>query len=448
MKIKNSFWQEINGFSVGTNNHLMLNNIDLVDVAKLSDRPLYIFNELAIRENIRSYRNSLDLYYPKPSAIFYASKAFLNLAMGSLLRQEGIGIDVCSEGELFIAQKAKIPGEHIMMHGNNKSEKELKLAVNSNIKRIIVDNVAELILLEKICSELKQKCNILLRINPNIHVETHKSMETASKESKFGFYEDLNNIPEYLREACASHYIDFKGIHFHIGSNIHNTDNYGKAIESIVDYIVFLQKNHIKVEELNIGGGLGISHHEKEESLNINSFLKIICEKIIAECKKKNIGLPNLMLEPGRSIVGQTGCTLYKIGSIKKGPKGLLYAAINGGMSDNLRPSLYQAKHTAVIANKMKGDEKTYSYKIVGKCCETGDVLIDSIDLPLCSADDTLVVFSTGAYNHSLANNYNKHTLPGIIFVRDGQYEWVSKEQALDDLTRYDLIPPHLGDNL
>jgi diaminopimelate decarboxylase len=448
MKEKNIFWKKIQGFSVGTNNHLTINNIDLVKLSQLSERPIYVFNELAIRENIRLYRESLNLFYPKLSYIFYASKAFLNLSMCSLLRQEGIGIDVCSEGELFIAQKAKIPVEHIIMHGNNKSEHELRSAVKSKINRIIIDNKQELILLEKICLELKMQCNVLLRINPDIQVETHKSMDTGSKESKFGFYFDRKKIPEYLRNVCKSHYINFKGIHFHIGSNIHNTDNYGKAIEAIINYLVFLKKNHIKVEELNIGGGLGISHHEKEESPDIKSFLKIICEKIIDDCQKKNVELPYLMLEPGRSIVGQTGCTLYKIGSIKEGPNGLLYAAVNGGMSDNLRPSLYQAKHTAVIANKMKEDEKKILYKIVGKCCETGDVLINSIKLPYCTAGDTLVVFSTGAYNHSLANNYNKHTIPGVIFVRADGFDWVSKEQTLDDLIKHDIIPPHLGDNL
>lgn len=193
-----------------------------------------------------------------------------------------------------------------------------------------------------------------------------------------------------------------------------------------------------------MGGGLGIPHHEKDPILGISAFVQKMCQTIVDTCKNKNVDLPDLMLEPGRSIVGPAGCTLYKIGAIKEGPEGVLYAAINGGMSDNIRPALYQAVHTAVIANKMNSDGQMHSYKIVGKCCETGDVLINNISLPLCKAGDVLVVFSTGAYNHSLASNYNKHTIPGIIFVRDGHYDWVSKEQHIEDLTCYDLLPAHL----
>jgi diaminopimelate decarboxylase len=442
--MNNQFFKKISGFSINKNNCLALNNIDLVEISKLSDRPIYVFNELAIRENIRSYRKSLELFYPKPSSLFYASKAFLNLAMGSLVNQEGVGIDVCSEGELYIALKAKIPPSRIIMHGNNKSERELRFAVKSHINCIIVDNKDELFLLDKVCAELKLPCNILLRINPNVRVSTHKHMDTGTKESKFGFYTDREKITEYLKNISAKNYINFKGIHCHIGSNIRDVDNYKRAIEIAVDYLSFLNKEGIKTEMLNMGGGLGIPYHEKDPFLDIPFFVQTICQTIIETCKNKNVALPDLMLEPGRSIVGLAGCTLYKIGAIKVGPEEIFYAAVNGGMSDNIRPSLYQATHTAVIANKMNWESETYSYKIVGKCCETGDVLINNISLPLCTVGDILVVFSTGAYNHSLANNYNKHTIPGVIFVRDGQYDWVSKEQNLEDLTRYDLLPAHL----
>lgn len=442
--MNNQFLKKISGFSINTNNRLTLNGVDLVEISKLSDRPIYVFNELSIRENIQSYCKSLELFYPKFSSLFYASKAFLNLSMASLLNQEGVGIDVCSEGELYIALKAKIPPSRIIMHGNNKSERELRFAVKSQINCIIVDNKDELFLLNKICSELKLACNVLLRINPDVQVYTHKHMDTGTKESKFGFYTDREKIPEYLTNISAKNYIKFKGIHCHIGSNILNVDNYTRAIEIVVDYLSLLNKKGIRTEVLNMGGGLGIPYHEKDPLRDIPSFVQTLCQTIIETCKNKNVDLPDLMLEPGRSIVGLAGCTLYKIGSIKEGPEGNFYAAINGGMSDNIRPSLYQASHTAVLANKMNWQGQTHSYKIVGKCCETGDVLINNIQLPVCTSNDILVVFSTGAYNHSLANNYNKHTIPGVIFVREGQYDWVSKEQSLDDLTRYDLLPTHL----
>jgi diaminopimelate decarboxylase len=447
MNEENSFYSRIKGFSVGEHNHLMLNGVDLVDIAELSERPIYVFNELALRENLQSYRHALERYYPKHSSLFYASKAFLNSAMCAVLHQEGIGIDVCSEGELFIALKAKIPPEKIIMHGNNKSEKELRRAVTSKVHRIIVDNHSEFVLLNKICSELKRQCNVLIRINPCIEVDSHKYNATGVKESKFGFYKDQDKIPEYLKEVCLNNYIHFKGIHFHIGSNIHDLSSYKNAIANIIDTIVLWNKQGINVEELNIGGGLGIQYQNEDAVPDIPTFIQTICEKIKETCQKKDLELPSLMLEPGRSIVGEAGCTVYKMGSIKEGYNGVLYAAINGGMTDNIRPCLYQAQYSAVIANKMNEKGKKHVYKIVGKCCETGDVLIENIELPLCASGDVLVVFSTGAYNHSLANQYNKHTTPGVIFVRDGKYDWVSKEQPLEDLTQYDIVPAHLGES-
>ncbi|MBX9621562.1 MAG: diaminopimelate decarboxylase [Alphaproteobacteria bacterium] len=439
-------WTKLKGYSINGKGHLALRGVDLVDLAGLSDRPLYIFDELALRENLQLYKNALKLFYPKSTSIFYASKAFLNLAMGLLLKQEEVGIDVCSEGELFIAQKARILPQDIIMHGNNKSERELTAAVKYGIKRIVVDNFDELVLLEKISSELKRGCGVLLRINPEIEVETHKYIATAIKESKFGFYRDQSRIPEYIQKVCASGYIKFKGIHFHLGSNIHKASFYEEAIDKVGEYLAFLKDKGFCVEELNIGGGLGIAYEDHDPVPDIHHFVKVLCEKLILTCKKKNIDLPHLMLEPGRSIVGQAGCTLYNIGTIKEGGGELHYAAVNGGMTDNLRAALYQAKYTGVLANKMISSETKRPYKIVGKCCETGDVLIENICLPPCAAGDVFVVFSTGAYTHSLASNYNKHPLPGVVFVREGAYDYVSREQSLEDLISFDRIPPHLLD--
>ncbi len=441
-------WTKLKGYSINGKGHLTLRGVDLVDLAGLSDRPLYVFDELALRENLHLYKKALKLFYPKSASVFYASKAFLNLAMGSLLKQEEVGIDVCSEGELFIAQKAKILPQDIIMHGNNKSERELTAAVKYGVKRIIVDNFDELILLEKIVSELKRECAVLFRINPEVEVETHKYIATAVKESKFGFYRDQNRIPEYIQKVCTSGYIKFKGIHFHLGSNILKASFYEEAIDKVGEYLAFLKDKGFCVEELNIGGGLGIAYEDHDSIPDIHHFVKVLCEKLILTCKKKDIDLPHLMLEPGRSIVGQAGCTLYSIGTIKEGDEIVYSAAVNGGMTDNLRIALYQAKYTGVVANKMTSSEKKRPYKIVGKCCETGDILIENIHLPPCVAGDVFVVFSTGAYTHSLASNYNKHPLPGIVFVREGAYDYVSREQSLEDLISFDRIPPHLLDKL
>lgn len=447
MSTQNRFWDKIRGFSISHNNHLMLNGVNLVDLAKLSDYPIYVLNELAIRENIHAYNDSLSRFYPKSSSIYYASKVFLNLAMSHLIRQEGIGIDVCSEGELFIAQEAKIPSDRIIMHGNNKSERELTKAVESQIHRVVVDSYDELVLLEKICTKLKKTCEILIRINPSVKVKTHKYISTGIKESKFGFYTDQARVPEYLKTVCASGYIVFRGIHFHIGSNIYDLENFIDAINVIVDYLVFLKENNIEVENLNVGGGLGIAYMETDIAPSIPFFVEQVCKKIVKSCHENGLVLPHLMMEPGRSIVGQAGCTIYKVGSIKEGHNGVLYAAVNGGMSDNMRPALYQAEYTAAIANKMNSEERKYLYKIVGKCCETGDVLIENITLPACEAGDVLVVFCTGAYHHSIANSFNKLMIPGMIFVKDKKFSWIAREQNFEDIIACDILPNYLIEN-
>ena len=352
---------------------------------------------------------------------------------------------MCSGGELFIAQSAKIPSDKILMHGNNKSRRELQAAVEYGVKKIVVDNVEELALLQHITASLKKECSVLLRLNPGLDdIETHKYMVTGAKDSKFGFHVDRTKIAEIINDACSRGYIKFKGLHFHIGSNLQKVSFYEHALDKVFDFVVFLKEKGIEIEELNMGGGLGIAYQDHDPLPDIEKFIKTLSQKVIQLCEDKGIPLPHLMFEPGRSIVGPAGCTLYKIGSIKRGPNKILYAAVNGGMTDNLRPALYQAKHTAVLANRMNEPDSDQPYKIVGNCCETGDILIENIHLPHCVEGDVLVIFSTGAYTHSMVNNYNKHLLPGVIFVRDRAYEWVSKEQTLQDLIRFDGLPEHL----
>lgn len=445
MEKTSTFFTKLKGFSVSDRGHLLLNGVDLVDLASLSERPLYVMNEVGIRQNIRAYQKALQDFYPAPSSLFYASKAFLVTAMAHLLGQEGVGIDVCSEGELFMAQQAGLPSRSLLMHGNNKSERELENAVQSHIFRIVVDNEDEISLLENICKRLGKKCDVLLRMNPEIQVDTHHYIATGVKDSKFGFPVPKDHLPSYILRLVNHPFLNFKGLHFHIGSNIRTLNSYKNTIKIVANFSKLLYTNLINTEDLNIGGGLGIAYQEQDLVVDIPSFVQEICGEIIRAHRERDLPLPRLLVEPGRSIVGNEGCTLYKVGALKEVRDDILYAAVNGGMSDNIRPSLYQVCHEAVIGNKMNGNGPLRTYKIVGKCCESGDVLIDKITLPLCERGDTLVVFSTGAYNHALASTYNKLPIPGVIFVREGAYDWVSQEESLADLMRRDLIPPHLS---
>ena len=444
MKSHDHFFGRLEGFAVNEKNHLTLNSLDLVQLAQLSDRPLYVLNELVIRKNIRAYRQALSTYYPAESHIFYASKVFLNLGMCYLLNQEHIGLDVCSEGELFIANQTDFPHEKIIFHGNNKSQSELEKAIDANIFAIMVDNACELEDILKISESKNAITNVMIRINPVVEVDTHAYIATGVRESKFGVPIDDPSTWSLIELAFKSPFIHFKGIHFHLGSQITELTAYSQAIKKIISYIKRLHDKCIHVEALNIGGGLGAPYTIADQSLSIDGFIKELCQGICEEYQLNNLELPKLMIEPGRSIIASAGCTLYKIGHIKGDRSEILYAPVNGGMSDNLRPSLYQAEYSAAIANKMNWDGPTQKYKIVGKCCETGDVLIQKITLPQCSPGDVLVMFVTGAYQHALASNYNKHTLPGVLLVRDGAYEWLTKEQPYSDLIQHDLVPLHL----
>lgn len=447
MKDDCSFLKSLKGFSINQKNHLSLNSVDLVELASLSDRPLYILNELAIRQNIRDYRNALSAYYPGKSEIFYASKVFLNLGMCYLFKQEEIGLDVCSEGELFIAQQAGFPLTKIIFHGNNKSLTELEKAIQAKIYCIMVDNACELDDIFNISQTKATTTNVMFRINPVVEVDTHAYIATGVKESKFGLIIDDPSTYALIEAAFKNPFTHFKGLHFHLGSQVFDLVTYKQAIKKIVAYIKFLNDKGIEVETLNIGGGLGVPYTINDKPLPIGRFIQELVSQICKEYQLNNLKLPTLMIEPGRSIIAAAGCTLYKIGHIKDYGSEVLYAAVNGGMSDNLRPSLYQSQYSAVIGNKMNWEGLTQDYKIVGKCCETGDVLIQRITLPKCQSGDILIMFVTGAYQHALASNYNKHTLPGILLVGDGTYEWLTKEQSYADLIQNDMVPEHLRTN-
>ena len=428
-----SFYTSL-GFSVSKKEHLTLNGVDLTTLIT-EDRPVYVMNELLIRQHIQAYSRVFQQYYPRPTSIFYASKAFLTLGLAQLMGQEDIGLDVCSEGELFVAETAGIPAHNILMHGNNKSRVELQAALDKRIYAIVLDSVSEFDMLESLLTNHKPA--VMLRVNPTVKVDTHPSIATAVHHSKFGLPIDDPQTLNLILRLSRHPGIVFKGLHFHVGSQVFDLQAYTDSVDSILSYLIILKGQVVDIDTLNIGGGLGVS--DQETTLHaIERFAKYVCTYLVQQFQSHDLPLPKLAIEPGRSVVAQAGCTLYRVGHIKE-IEGTTFLAVHGGMSDNPRVALYQAKYNACVANKMD-KPAVKRYKVVGNCCETGDVLIEDILLPECVTGDIIAVFNTGAYNHSMASQYNKHLLPGVIFVQDGAYTWNSRPQRLEDLIRQDVM--------
>lgn len=429
------------GFNVQEDGHLTLHGLDLVLLA--SQMPLYIMNESLIRTNIQAYITSLQQHYPKQATVFYASKAFFNLSMAYLIAKEGIGLDVCSEGELFIAQKAGFPMSRILLHGNNKTETELQKAINAPIHTIVVDNACELTLIEKIAEFENKKPGLMVRLNPQIKVNTHPSIATGVRGSKFGMPIESPQTFELIQKMTQSPYVTFQGIHCHIGSQVLDFQSYTNALKELITFIKVLSEQRISVTTLNIGGGLGVKETIPSAQI-IRQWVAHVCQTLKQLYAEVNLPLPELNIEPGRSIVSEAGCTLYQIGAIKPASN-VTILAVHGGMSDNIRPALLGAHYKAVVANKMRKPIHPQAYKVVGNCCESGDVLIPEIYLPHCREGDVLAILHTGAYSYSLASQYNKHPLPGMIFISEnGTYDWVVRPQPLDQLIQNDIVPPYL----
>lgn len=425
---------------IDRNSQLTIGGCVASELSQLSSYPIYVIDEILLRNNMRTYVKSLQKYYPKESAVYYASKALMNCTICKIAEQEGMGLDISSGGELYTAIRSQFPLDKVIFHGNNKSEDELKLALRNGIGRIAIDNFDEIVLLDQLTQELEVSVAVLIRVKPGIHADTHHYIVTGTESSKFGFNLHDGSAAEAIRLIKNTKKLEFKGIHCHIGSQIINLEGFEKTIEVLAEFFQILEKDEIEIEELDFGGGLGVQYLADDPSVAIEDYIQMIATKMIDVFKEKGLALPKLMLEPGRSIVAEAGITLYKIGSIKKMTDGTLYAAVNGGMTDNIRPALYGAKYCAVIANRADATAD-HQVKIVGKCCESGDIVIEEIFLPKPVTGDTLAVFTTGAYNYSMASNYNRLPVPGILLVNEGSYDWIVIPQNYEDILRNDRIP-------
>lgn len=425
------------------NNTLFFDGCNTVELAEKYGTPLYVMSETAIVEKCKEIRDTFLKKYEKTRAA-YASKAYLTLSMCKIIEREGLCMDVVSGGELYTAIKAGFPAEKIEFNGNNKSIEELELAVDYNIGRIIVDGLDELSLIEKVCQEKGKKINILYRITPGVKSDSHDYIVTGKKDSKFGIPLDEEVIFPAIEQAISSEYVNFMGFHFHVGSQLHNNESHLQALDIALKLIKDTKdKYNFVTPELNIGGGFGIKYTGADDKKPYAYFLDPMMEKIDNFCKDLNITRPEIVIEPGRSIVGEAGITLYTIGTIKD-IKGIRkYVSVDGGMTDNIRPALYQAVYEGVIANKAE-EPKTDVVTICGKCCESGDILIRDAKIAKAERGDIFAVFSTGAYGYTMSSNYNKNPMLATVLVKEGKSEVIVKRQTFDHMIANEVIPESL----
>lgn len=411
--------------------------VKVVDMAREYGTPLYLMDEGLIRSRCREIKEKFLNRYENTMAL-YASKAFLTRDMARIIKEEGLGADVVSGGELYLLKSVDFPMDKVFFHGNNKSLEELEMALNYGASRIVVDSISELKLLNDLACKMNKKPSILLRISPGVETDTHEYIQTGQLDSKFGIPLKEDLLKETFDLLDLMDNIDFKGIHFHVGSQLFDNSSHLKSLDLIMDLIKRLDdERSLKVYELNVGGGFAIKYID-EEPKSLEYFTDEIYKRLESLVSDYGLIMPKLIIEPGRWIVGESGITVYEVGAIKEIPGVRKYVSVDGGMADNIRTSLYGASYKALLANKY-GEKEEEIVTIAGKCCESGDILVWDAPLPKVEEGDYLVVLSTGAYNYSMASNYNMLRRPALVMAQDGRHRLSVRRETYEDLIRREL---------
>jgi len=413
--------------------HLFVGGCDVVELAREFGTPLHIFDEATLRGKARSYSQAFGSRYPDV-LLCYAAKAFLNPWLATLLAEEGFGLDVVSGGEMIVAERAGFPMSKVHLHGNNKLLEELGLALDLGVGRIVIDNFTEIGMLEAAAKNRRKVAQVLLRIAPGVEAHTHEYLRTGGTHSKFGVPVMTDQAAEAVGRIVACEHLKLVGFHAHIGSQIFDLLPFEENVETLIDFALQMRERHdFELLEISPGGGLGIQYLEADDPPSIEDVARAITGVMQRAAAKRRLELPKLVLEPGRSMVGQAGMTLYTAGTVKDIPGSCKYVAVDGGMADNIRPALYQAKYQALVANKAdRPGEETVS--IAGKYCESGDVLISDISLPRIEPGDVIAIPATGAYCIPMASNYNVSLKPPIVVVSEGRATLVRRRETYDDL--------------
>jgi len=428
--------------AVNEQGHLSIGGCDTVELAREFGTPLYVLDEALVRENCRSYQRAFRERYPDVEVAF-AGKALLCQAICAIMKQEGMSLDVASRGELYTALTAGFSPGRMYLHGNCKAEADVNMALEAGLHRIVVDSLPELTIVAGLAEKRGKAADILIRVGPGIKTQTHSFIQTGQEDSKFGLAIASGAAMEAVKIATGSQSLKLRGLHAHIGSQLFGLDSYRRAVAAMMAFMadVALVTGECP-EELNVGGGLGIQYTHEDAPPTIDELAEVVTDTVQREADQLGLPLPRLVLEPGRSIVGPAGTTLYRVIVVKELPGLRTYVSVDGGLSDNPRPCMYGAEYEAVVANK--ADQKAeMSVRVSGAHCET-DTLIAEATIQPVEPGDVLAVFATGAYNYAMASNYNRFCRPAMVTVLEGKAEVIVEREGLEDLIRQDRIPERL----
>ncbi len=424
---------------VNKQGHLVIGGCDVVDLAEEFGTPFYLFDESTLRRKCREFKDEFAKYYP-PTVVIYACKAFLNRALALIFKEEGLGLDVVSGGELSIARSVDFPPDNVYFHGNNKTPEELNLALDWGVGRIIVDNFYELKLLNRLVKKRGTDQNILLRLTPGIDPHTHQYTTTGTIESKFGFPIATGQAEEAVNEALSASNLNLLGFHFHLGSPVPEVQPYELAIEIVLGFARGMsQKFSFDLGEFDIGGGFAVPYTASSGAPTIGEYARGVTGKLDSLISELRLNRPRLIVEPGRAIVAQAGVALYKVGAIKEIPGIKKYICVDGGISDNIRPPLYGAEYEALVSNRASESERD-TVTIAGRLCESGDVLVKDVNLTIVRPGDVIVIPVCGAYSIPMSSNYNALPRPAIVMVKEGRARLIRRRETYQDLMSLDLI--------
>ena len=427
-----------NNISVNEKGHLTFAGYDTVELAEKYGTPLYLMDEDKIREHVRAYKTAMTKYFPAGSMPEFASKAFSCKQIYRIMAEEGIDIDVVSPGEIYTAAAAGFPMENSFFHGNNKTDSDIRFAIENKVGCFVVDGEDELSALNRIASEMGIKQNILLRITPGIDPHTHKKISTGSVDSKFGTAIETGQAMEIVKKALALGNIKLCGFHCHVGSQIFESQPFTDASEIMLEFIAEVRDNlGYTAETLNLGGGLGVRYTEDDPEIDYGEKIKEVAEILNTQCEKLGLPVPKILMEPGRSLVADAGMTLYTVGSVKEITGYKNYVSIDGGMTDNPRYTLYESPYTVILASRAN-DEKDYIATVAGRCCESGDLIQENVKIPKPARGEILAVLTTGAYNYSMASNYNRVGRPPVVMLNSERDYLAVRRETFKDICALD----------
>lgn len=425
--------------TVNEKGNLALGGYDVAEAAQEYGTPLYLMDENQIRENCRVYNQSMQDYYGGNGIVLYASKALSCKQIYRIMKEENMGVDVVSGGELYTALSAGFPAERIYFHGNNKTEAEIRYALESGVGRMVVDNKFELGLLSQLAQEMGKMMEISFRIKPGIDAHTHSFVQTGQIDSKFGVALETGEAEEIIVQASRMDGVKVVGVHCHIGSQIFELAPFELAAEKMMNFIGDLKEKYgIEIKELNLGGGFGIKYTQDDTPIDYDKYIQAVSAVVKKTAQQRGVALPYIVMEPGRSIVCSAGMTVYTVGAVKEIPNVRTYISVDGGMGDNPRYILYESEYEAVAVQNPRA-ENTLTATVAGKCCESGDILVKDARLPQMNAGDLLAVLATGAYNYSMSSNYNRIPRPPIVMIKDGKPYVAVKRETYEDLVSNDI---------